>query len=102
MGYTHHYIGTREECEAQARASCVDWLGGEERYQKLCDDLRTEMQQVKKNVKTSTAQQYKLLRMYIPFAGIAGYWPIRAMARDILKPCSTDHGVQGACAKCAL
>lgn len=101
MSHTHHYIGTREECETQARASCIDWLGGEERYQKLCSDLREELARLG----TTRSAGYKMLRMYIPFAGIAGYWPIRAMARDILRPlppCSEEHGPHNVCAKCAI
>lgn len=97
MSYTLHYSGSKKEMESQARQSCIDYLGGQDRYDLICSRLRAELHRLDY---PRVGQRYQALRLAIPFAGISGYWPIRAMVRDILD-CSFVHGPHNACPKCA-
>lgn len=68
---------TREQKEAQAlRFTFQEWLTDEQIVV-----LRGWAMQPHK----STPKMYRQLRMMLSFAGVQGYWPVRAVMRWMLK-----------------
>lgn len=80
MRYETQYLGTKAENEAKALQDCKDYLG-EEIYEKAIRILRADL-----SSPTSRTYKYHYIRAsLVMFLGIEGYWPVRAMVREVLK-----------------
>lgn len=74
--YIVEFTGSTRDREAAALRECISYLG-KARFNKLCNA-------VAKDLRGCTIRQaYRELRFALPFAGIQGYWPIRAMVKHI-------------------
>lgn len=74
--YTVKFEGSTQERESAALRECVSYLG-KARFNKVCA-------QIAKDLKGCTIREvYRNLRFALPFAGIQGYWPTRAMVKHI-------------------
>ena len=86
MSYEIMFDGTRHEMEAQARQSCIDYLGSEQRFEQLIWNIRKDLRLDPRFKHLSTASKYRLIKRSLGmFVGIAGRYPVRAIAREALK-----------------
>jgi len=74
--YTVKFEGSKQECEAAALRECISYLG-KDRFNKMCNSVAKDLRGC------GIRQAYRELRFALPFAGIQGYWPIRAMVKHI-------------------
>lgn len=84
MHYTTNYTGTNTENEQSARNDVVSYLGGKREYNKKLKVLRAYAEGVRHGG-GSVSKLYRNVRASLAlFLGIEGYWPVRAIMRDVL------------------
>lgn len=77
--YSRYLCETKAENEARALADCKEYLG-DEFYDKVIRTLRSETKG------KSVRYAYHMIRFSLSmFVGIEGYYPVRAMVREVLK-----------------
>lgn len=76
--YEVKFTGSNHEKEAQALRECESYLGTT-RFNKIVKSCRKSLKGV------PCRKAYRELRFALPFAGIQGYWPVRAFFRYLRK-----------------
>jgi len=76
MSYTIEYNTLDAKAQQEARKDCIAWLGSEDKYHKIIDDLAAYH-------KTHTNMRRCDFHFTISFAGIQGY-PVDVMIGDVL------------------
>lgn len=80
MGYETKYLGTKAENEAKALQDCKDYLG--DRY----DGTMKALKVLAGEFGGRTTRKYAAIRDCLGLIiGIQGYYPVRAMVREVLK-----------------
>jgi hypothetical protein len=79
MRQTIKFYGTKAECEAQALQRCRDYLG--DRFDFALGAIRDMLC----TVGATRRQRLNRCKMALSFAGVEGYYPVRAMIRAALK-----------------
>jgi hypothetical protein len=76
--HIHYTAADKSVNEAKALRDCKDYLGGKFYTAKALLKKQADMNE-------RTTNKYRSIAMALDFAGIRGYWPVRAMVREVLK-----------------
>lgn len=74
--YEVRFTGSNDEKERQALKECVSYLG-KGRFNKIVQSIAKDLRGA------SCREAYRSVRFALPFAGIQGYWPIRAFFKHL-------------------
>lgn len=84
MKYEINFTGTKAEKEKQALKAVKEYMGTA-RYLQFRRKLVDHFVDVAQGADGTRAKQYRGIKFCLMLSGVQGYWPVRAVAREVLR-----------------